>query len=102
MHPIASRHSVAQGETPVKTLAIGAAIGLLMVLYVYEPDVDDAPLWLHIVGWYLGVAIWVSLTMPMRVGRTRESMKDVGPMTKVLGGLAWPVLLGVWVAARFL
>ena len=41
-------------------------------------------MWLHVLSWYVGVAIWFSLGVPLR---------DVSPVMRVLGGLVWPVAI---------
>ena len=78
----------------------GVLIVLAVADYVARDGVSDVPLWVHVVGWYLGVAIWFSLAVPMRTGRDLDNLKDVGPGTRVLGGLLWPLIVIVWVTAR--
>jgi len=56
--------------------------------------------WLYWLGVYLGVAIIFSLCVPMRTGRSFDTLKDISPGAKVLGGLAWPLIIIVWAAAK--
>lgn len=78
----------------------GVLVGLAIADYVMRDRTSDTPLWLHIVGWYLGVAIWFSFSVPMRTGRDINNLKEVGPMTRVIGGLLWPLIVIVYMAAR--
>jgi hypothetical protein len=47
---------------------------------------------------YVIIAIYVSLFVPLKLGRTPETLRDVSPLTKVSAGLIWPVLLVAVVA----
>jgi hypothetical protein len=85
----------------IKKVAIVLGVVVLLAIYVYPTDYD-APLWLHIMSWYIGVAIWFSLTVPIRTGRTLETLKEASPLARVMIGLIWPVYLLVWFTARYL
>lgn len=85
----------------LRMVLFGAGAGLLITLNIVAAGISsDSPLWLHVLGWYVGVAVWFSLFVPMRTGRTIDTLKNVGPVTKVLGGLLWPLIVVVWAAAR--
>lgn len=85
----------------IKKAAILLGVVALVALNLSTPDVD-VPMSLHICSWYIGIAIWFSLTVPMRTGRTLETLKDVGPGTRVVVGLLWPIYILVWFTVRFI
>ena len=67
-------------------------LGLLILLILYlEPSEADTPLWLDLIGWYIGVAIWVSLKLPKYTGSLRGPRVEVSAKKRVLVGLVWPV-----------
>ena len=52
------------------------------------------------VGLSIGIAVMVSLYVPMKTGRTFDTLKDVNPSTKVLASLLWPLIVVTVIAAR--
>lgn len=82
-----------------KKIVVVAMLTLLVVLNVHSWRID-APLWLHGVSWYIGAAIWFSLYVPIRVGRTVDVLEEAGPVARVLVSLVWPLYMLVWLVAK--
>lgn len=78
------------------TTAVALVVAGVFELCVPTPE---GPWSLHVFSWYLGVAIWFSLTVPMRSGPTVDTMKEAGPLTRVVVGLLWPINVIVMLAA---
>ena len=54
--------------------------------------------WMYILGVYVGIAILFSVFVPMRRGRSVDTLQDVSPIAKVVGGFLWPLIVIAWAA----
>ncbi len=80
----------------VKKIVVVAMLALLLALNAHA-YATDAPLWLHVLGWYVGVAVWFSLYVPMEVHHMPAT-----PAVRVLVGLVWPIYMAIWLVSRWL
>lgn len=60
---------------------------------------NDVPLFLHIVSWYMGIAIGFSLYVPIRTGRTVDTMRLASPLARVFISFLWPLYVVIALAA---
>ena len=68
----------------------------------YKPTVHGSKVMDYVLGWYIGMAVLVSLKLPNRIEHVPEVYTQVTPVIRVMVGLVWPVYYLFYVVGRFL